>query len=69
MTRGHLINVNYIRNLLGLLNIELELRDIFVALKNIMLCISYLKLATLRSKAIKAIKSLIKLKPENLNDE
>lgn len=34
-----------------------------------MLCISYLKLATLRVKAIKTIKSIVKINPENLHDQ
>ena len=68
ITRGHLINIQYIRNVIRLLNIETELRDIFQALKNVMLCISYLKLATLRQKAMKTIKKLIKINPEILND-
>lgn len=45
------------------------MRDIFKALKNVMLCVSYMKLATLRAKAIKTIKSLIKINPENLHDQ
>ena len=51
-----------------LLNIETEIRDIFQTLKNVMLCISYLKLATLRAKAMKIIKKIIKINPENLHD-
>ncbi len=50
------------------LNIELELRHLFEALKNTMLCISYFKQATLRARAIKAIKNLVKIDPENLLD-
>jgi HEAT repeat associated with sister chromatid cohesion len=68
ITRGHLISVGYVRNVMRLLNIETEVRDIFQALKNVMLCISYLRLATLRAKAMKTIKKVIKINPELLND-
>ena len=64
ITRGHLMNITYAKKLMKLLSIETELRDLFEALKNVMLCISYLKLATLRVKAMKAIKKLIKQNPE-----
>ena len=66
ITRGHLINVHYVRNVMRLLNIETEIRDIFQALKNVMLCISYLRLATMRAKAMKTIKKVIKVNPEIL---
>ena len=68
MTRGHTIGVGYVRAVIRLVNVEMELRDIFYALKNTMLCISYLKLASLRVKAIKTIKSIVKINPENLHD-
>ncbi|CDW77530.1 heat repeat domain containing protein [Stylonychia lemnae] len=45
-----------------------QLRDILQALKNTMLCMSYFRQATIRAKAIKAIKSIIKINPENLLD-
>jgi hypothetical protein len=51
-----------------LLNIETEVRDIFHALKNVMLCISYIKFATLRSKAMKTIKKVININPEILHE-
>lgn len=51
-----------------LLVVETEIRDMFQALKNVMLCVSYLKFATLRAKAMKTIKKVIKLNPEILND-
>jgi hypothetical protein len=68
ITRGHLINVQYARNVMKLLNIETEVRDIFHALKNVMLCISYVKFATLRSKAMKTIKKVININPEILHE-
>jgi hypothetical protein len=60
------MNITYGKKIMKLLSIETELRDLFEALKNVMLCISYLKLATLRVKAMKAIKKLIKQNPEIL---
>lgn len=60
------MNITYAKKVMKLLSIETELRDLFEALKNVMLCISYLKLATLRVKAMKAIKKLIKQNPEIL---
>ena len=68
MTRGHLINVTYVRHVLKILNIETEFRDIFRLLKSTMLCISYQKLATLRVKAMKTMKKIIKINPEILHD-
>lgn len=41
----------------------------FLALKNVMLCISYMKLASLRAKALKSIKKIVKINPETINDE
>lgn len=52
-----------------LINIETEIRDMFSLLKNVMLCISYVKLATLRAKAMKVIKKVIKMDPETLHEE
>lgn len=52
-----------------LINIETEIRDMFHLLKNVMLCISYVKLATLRAKAMKVIKKVIKNDPETLHEE
>lgn len=69
ITRGHNINITYVRTVMKLLIIESEIRDMFQALKNVMLCVSYLKFATLRAKAMKTIKKVIKLNPENLNDK
>ena len=63
-----MINFNYIKKVMRLLLVETEIRDLFQALKNVMLCISYLKFATLRAKAMKAIKKIIKQNPETLND-
>lgn len=57
------------RNVIRLLNIETEVRDLFQALKNVMLCISYQKFATLRAKAMKTIKAIIKINPETLNEK
>ena len=68
ITRGHLINIQYVRNVTKLLNIETEVRDLFQALKNVMLCISYQKFATMRSKAMKCIKAIIKINPEVLHE-
>ena len=68
ITRGIKTNIYYTRSVYRYLNIELELRHLYEALKNTMLCISYFKQATLRSRAVKAIKNLIKLDPENLLD-
>ena len=39
-----------------------------MALKNVMLCISYLKFATLRAKAMKTIKRVININPETLHE-
>ncbi len=69
ITRGHLINLQYARNVLRLINIETEIRDIFALLKNVMLCISYFKLASLRVQAMKIIKKIIKMDPDTLNEE
>jgi len=68
ITRGHMMNITYARKVMMLLLVETELRDLFEAMKNVMLCISYLKLATLRVKAMKAIKKLIVVDPEILSD-
>jgi hypothetical protein len=32
ITRGHMINIQYVRNVMRLLNVETEVRDIFKAL-------------------------------------
>ena len=64
-----MINVTYIRHVLRILHIETEVKEMFQALKNVMLCLSYMKFATLRAKAMKIIKKLIKLSPEILHDK
>jgi hypothetical protein len=60
--------VQYIRLVIRALNIETEVKDLFQALKNVLLSLSYKKQATLRAKALKAVKKLVKINPETINE-
>jgi len=45
-----------VRNLMSKIVVKFEYRDLFVGLKNMLLCLSYSKSATVRSKIMKIIK-------------
>lgn len=64
-----MIDVNYAKTIFRYLNIEVDLKDLFSAIKGTMLCLSYSKLASIRTLTIKSIKKLIKINPQNLLDE
>eukprot|EP00347_Sterkiella_histriomuscorum_P014234 403361660 len=57
ISRGQQLSIHYIRNVLKYLSIELELRDVI-----------YFKHATMRAKAMRAIKNIIKINQENFVD-
>jgi hypothetical protein len=64
--RGITLKPEYVRRVMEYLSLQLEFGDLFFALKNMLLCLSYSKQATLRSKAMKIIRQLIKNDPENM---
>jgi len=70
VTRDLTINPDYAKYLMLKVHCELEMSDLFAAIKDTLIWISCCpKAATLRAKALKGIKQVIKVKPENLMDE
>ena len=68
--QGITMKPEYVRAVMGQLSLALEFSDLFYALKNILMCLSYSKQATLRNKAMKIIRQLIKNDPQKmLQDE
>lgn len=59
-------NVEFARAILSSQSYLTEMKDVFQALKSILICVSYSKQATLRQKSMKIIKALIKTDPLNM---
>lgn len=66
---GAKVDVEASRRKMSAICLGQEFRDVFYSLKNMLLCVSYSKHATLRNKVMKIIKKLIKSNPiEMLGD-
>lgn len=57
--RGTLIRVEDARSTMSHIFYTLDLKEAFVGLKNVLLCLSYSKIASIRNKVMKIIKKLI----------
>ena len=70
LKRGITFDVSYAKALFRQVNCLQEIGDLYTGLKNSLVWVSgEQKLATLRAKALKGIKQIIKLEPANLLDE
>jgi len=63
------VDLRYASSVMLLLNIKLELNDLFKLLKDKILIISYEKLPSLRAKSIKVIRDLVEIRTDNLLDD
>ena len=69
ITRDLTFNAEYGKLVHLKLNWIEQLQDLKTALKNILVCVAMVaKEATLRAKAVKGIKALVKLQPDSLTD-